>query len=88
MVNNLGQWTEEKDYTNFPKGKMCDYDEMAIFIRQSGYEVKTNMENLINIIFAHFENEMEETDDLYFSIDNVKEFIIASGGIKEFDYFT
>ena len=87
MVNNLGQWTEEKDYTNFPKGKRCDYDEMAILIRQSKYEIRTTMENLINMIFLHFEGEMENTEGLYFSIDNVMEYVNTSGGFKEFDYF-
>lgn len=29
MVNNLGQWIEEKDYNTYPKEKWCDYDYMA-----------------------------------------------------------
>lgn len=49
MVNNLGQWTEEKDYSTYPKEKWCDYDYMAAWVRSEGYEPETSMENLISI---------------------------------------
>ena len=87
MVNNLGQWTEEKDYKNFPKSKMCDYDKMAVLIRLTKYEIQTTMENLINMIFLYFDGEMENEDGLYFSIENVMSYVNNSGGFKEFDYF-
>lgn len=51
MVNNLGQWTEEKDYNTYPKEKWCDYDYMAVWIRSKGYEPETSMENLISMMF-------------------------------------
>lgn len=47
-------WVEETDYSAYPKEKWCDYDYMAVWIRQQGYEPKTSMENLIDMIFAHF----------------------------------
>lgn len=27
-----GEWTEEKDYSTYPKEKWCDYDYMAAWI--------------------------------------------------------
>ena len=50
MINNLGQWTEEKDYTNFPKCKMCDYDEMAVYIRKTKYNIETTIVLHVNKI--------------------------------------
>lgn len=44
MVDNLGRWTEEKDYNTYPKEKWCDYDYMANEIRKCRYEIKTTME--------------------------------------------
>lgn len=46
-----GKWTEEKDYSTYPKEKWCDYDYMAAWIRERNYEPKTSMENLITNIF-------------------------------------
>lgn len=40
MVDTYGRWTEEKDYSTYPKEKLCDYDYMAIWIREQGYEPK------------------------------------------------
>lgn len=88
MVDTYSRWIEEPDYTNFPKEKMCDYDEMAVWIHECGYVPKTTMENLITIIFLHFEGAMENKEGLYFSIENCKEYVEASGGLSEFDYET
>lgn len=56
MVNQWrGEWTEEKDYSTYPKGKWCDYDYMAAWIREQKYEPKTSMENLITNIFLHYD---------------------------------
>ena len=50
MVNQWrGEWTEEKDYSTYPKEKWCDYDYMVVWIRGQKYEPKTSMENLISI---------------------------------------
>ena len=43
MVDNLGRWTEEKDYNTYPKEKCCDMDYMAAWIRTKGYKPKTSM---------------------------------------------
>ena len=36
MVDWFGRWTEEKDYSQYPKEKWCDYDYMAAWIRKQG----------------------------------------------------
>ena len=86
MVDTYGRWTEEKDYSTYPEGEWCDYDYMAVWIRNKGYDIKTTMENLITMIFSHFECEMENKKDLYFSIENCQEYVESSGGLQEFDY--
>lgn len=59
MINNLGQWKEEKDYSTYPKEKWCDMDYMAAWIRNKQYEPKTSMENLITIIWEYYEDTEE-----------------------------
>lgn len=85
MVDFFGRWYEESDYSTYPKEKWCHYDHMAVWIRSMGYEPQTSMENLITMIFAHYEGECEEQDK-EFSIDDCIEFVESSGGICEFDY--
>ena len=55
MVDTWGNWTEEKDYSTYPKEKWCDYDYMTAWIREQGYEPKTSIENLITMILLHYE---------------------------------
>jgi hypothetical protein len=98
MVDYYGRWTEETDYTTYPKEKWCDYDVMANHLRNTGYEIKTNMENLITMIFLHYECQIEIDEKGYFEIENRNKdgcslnladiicYVEASGGIKEFDY--
>lgn len=96
MVDYFGKWTEEKDYTNYPEEKMCDYDHMAIWIREKGYEPKTSMENLITMIFLRFDcpdnfGEYDEETGFggfgeEFTIEGCKQYVEASGGLAEFDY--
>ena len=85
MVDQFGRWHEEKDYSAYPKEKWCDYDSMAVWIRSMGYEPQTSMENLIDMMFLHYEGECEEQDK-EFSVEGCIEFVRASGGICEFDY--
>ena len=40
-----GKWTEEKDYSTYPKEKWCDCDYMAVWIREQGYKPKTSINN-------------------------------------------
>ena len=44
MVDRYGRWTEEKDYSTYPKEKWCMYDYMANAIRKTGYKIKTSEE--------------------------------------------
>lgn len=95
MIDAYGRWEEESNYNTYPKEKWCDYDVMAVWIREQGYEPKTSMENLISMIFAHYEGEIgfhvsefdvesENFDGSY--TDACKTYVEASGGLKEFDY--
>lgn len=95
MVNNLRQWFEEADYSKYPKEKWRDYDYMAAWIRDCGYEPKTSMENLIGIIFRCYEQEIgchaSEFDMETGSFDGTyteacQAFVGANGGLEEFDY--
>lgn len=98
MVDYFGQWTEEKDYTNYPEEKMCDFDHMAVWIREQGYKPKTSMEHLITMIFLHFDSpdNFGEYDvntgfggyGEEFTIEGCKQFVEDSGGLAEFDYKT
>ena len=38
--------------------KWCDYDYMAVWIRSKNYTPKTTMENLIEMIFAHYDRDV------------------------------
>ena len=95
MVDTYGRWTEEPDYSTYPKEKWCDYDVMAAWIREQGYEPKTSMENLISMIFADSEEEIgthvSEFDTEFGNFegsytDACKAYVEASGGLKELDY--
>ena len=85
MVTQYDKWIEEKDYTNYPTEKMCDYDYMAVWIREQNYEPKTTMENLITMIFLHYDGDLEDSG-AEFTIDGCKQFVRESGGIELFDY--
>lgn len=85
MVDWFGRWHEEEDYSTYPKEKWCDYDHMANWIRDKGYEPKTGMENLIDMIFLHYEGECEE-EDKEFTVEDCVEYVMNSGGIEMFDY--
>ena len=92
-----GKWTEEKDYSTYPKEKWYDYDYMADWIRKQGYEVKTDMESLIANIFDAYSEEVDGFWVSEFDTENgnfdgtyteaVQAFVEASGGLNEFDYY-
>lgn len=86
---------EEKDYSTYPKEKLCDYDYMAIWIREQGYEPKTDMENLISNIFCFYEMEIGDhvsdydTENGNFDgtySEAAKAYVMDNGGLVEFDY--
>ena len=88
MVDYYGRWTEESDYSTYPKEKWCMYDYMADAIRKSGYDVKTTMENLITMIFAHAECDIEEGTEIDMeSSYDIMEWVNECGGLREFDYW-
>lgn len=99
MVDWYGRWTEEKDYSTYPKEKWCDMDYMANWIRNVGYEPKTSMENLINMIFAYYEEELRECGTDFYtditesengsmvSIEDVSCYVKENGGLEDFDYY-
>lgn len=88
MINAYGRWIEENDYTSYPKEKWCDYDYMAAWIRETGYKVKTSMENLITMIFLYFSDATFEGYANYPGTftDKCKAFVMDSGGLQEFDF--
>lgn len=97
MVDIYGRWYEEEDYSTYPEEKWCDYDTMAVWIREHGYEPKTSMENLINMIFAHYECETENDKNSIYHPNNFidckdpwisgcKVYVEDNGGVEEFDY--
>lgn len=92
MVNTYGQWTVEKDYSTYPKSKWCDMDYVADYINKQNYIPETNIENLAHMVMAHFEADAGDyfsshTDDLMINMDELSEFVEASGGLEEFDYY-
>ena len=95
MVDTYGRWTEEKDYSTYPEEKWCDYDYMAIWIREQGYTPETSMENLITMIFSYYEEEIGnhvsdyDTENGNFDgtyTEAVQAYVMDSGGLAEFDY--
>lgn len=94
MVDTWGNWTEEKDYSTYPKEKWCDYDYMAAWIREQGYEPKTDMENLITMILLYYEGEIEDGESDYDTengkfdgtyIEAVQTYV-QDNGISNFDF--
>lgn len=88
MVNQwTGEWTEEKDYSTYPKEKWCMYDYLAVLIRREMYEPKTSMENLITIILLAVDNAIEDgTDIVKEDPQDIIWWVKEQGGLSEFDY--
>lgn len=94
MVDTFGRWTY---IPNIPEEKKCDMDIVADMITESGYKPLTDLENLVVMVILHFESETEDSSSEFFptydfrnlriNADGLKEFVKASGGWKEFDYY-
>lgn len=99
MVDWYGRWTEERDYETYPEEKWCNMDYMANWIRSIGYEPKTSMKNLIEMVLAYYDIELEDSDKEFYtdikvsenglmlSIYDVSCYVEDSGGLREFDYY-
>ena len=99
MVDYYSEWIAEEDYKVFPKEKWCDLDYVANWIKESGYTPKTNIENLTEMILAHydgylFDNNIEFYSDikksekgLRISIEDISCFVDEHGGLAKFDYY-
>lgn len=61
MINNLGEWEEEKDYSKSSQEHWCDMDYVAAWVRSKAYEPKTSMKNLVLMVLCHYDDEVEET---------------------------
>lgn len=84
MVDTYGHWTYEP-YT--PNSKKCWLDYIADWIKSTGYKVETTIENVAIMITSHWELEMEDREEQEDTIENCIQFVEASGGIGEFDYW-
>lgn len=87
MVDYYGRWTPEEDYSSFPEEKMTDCDRIAKRIIEDGYEPKTSLEHLVDMIVLicdcpDMEDELDRDN-----IDTWWAYIEASGGYAEFDYY-
>lgn len=89
MVDNMGNWTAEKDYTNYPKEKMCDMDHVAEavidFINKNNYKIKTDIENVCYILLMMITDEDGNYD---ISKDSITYEIESHGGVSDFDYYS
>lgn len=55
MVDNLGRWIPEEEYSNYPREQWCDMDVVANYIKEQNYEPKTSVKNLLmeyHIVFT------------------------------------
>lgn len=90
MVNTWGQWTEEKDYSAYPKEKWCDLDYVANYIREQNYQPKIDMEELSERIINDFEEDEDYEphygENFMIYMPNLMAFVKDSGGVEEFDY--
>ena len=84
MVNNCGHWIYEP---NTPTEKKCDCDRLADWIIRTGYQVKTSIENLTEMIISYAEDwYSSERENWEYNLDDVIEYVENSGGIEEFDW--
>ena len=99
MVGMYG-WTEEKDYSVYKEEEWCDMDYMAVWIRSTGYNPKTSMKHLIEMILSYYNTDefhenktyyaikdnREYPDNLMVFIPDVEAYVNDNGGLCEFDF--
>lgn len=87
MVDIYGRWSYDPTE---PKEKWCDFDRIAHWIEDQGYTPVTSMENLVVMLCAEFESELEfenkdwpPSEDLVYDISL---FVEQTGTLRDFDY--
>lgn len=99
MVGVYG-WKAEEDYSVIPEKNWCDYDYIAAWIKSVGYKPKTDIENLVKMIVAHYDMYLRENDVPFYtditksenqdgwmiSTKDISCFVEEQGGLEEFDY--
>lgn len=98
MVNEYG-WKAEEDYKAYPKEKWCDCDYIAAWIKDVDYRFETTIENLVEMILAHYIGYLSDNDLKFYtdikwsengimiSVEDVRCFVQENGGLREFDYY-
>ena len=76
MVDRYGRWTAEDSYEWYTEDVMCDCDRIAKRIMDDMYIPKTSIENVVMMVFAHFdcpdiedEGYKRRTKSGYFNIE-------------------
>ncbi len=99
MVDFYGKWTAEEDYGIYPKDKWCDYDYVAAWIKDLGYQPKTTIKNLVEMILEYYDGYLTDNDVEFYtdmkksengimiSVKDVSCFVEENGGLREFDYY-
>lgn len=99
MVNNMGIWFESPELED--KNKWCDMDYIASWIRSKNYNIKTTIDNLINMILeGYYETDEVKKlgyyavkDDRHYPVNlmiNIKDisiYVEDNGDLKEFDNY-
>lgn len=101
MIDYYGHWKANKDYSDFPEKEWCDLDYVASWIKEKGYEPKTSMENLSQMILGHYTYDENKVEQGYYAIKDEREYpdclmvcmsdveiyVEEHGGFAEFDYY-
>lgn len=100
MFDMYGHWKANEDYGMYSEEKWCDYDYIAAWIKSLNYKPKTSIENLVQMVIAHYDFWREEHEGSFYtdieksenqdgwmiSTKDVSCFVKENGGLEEFDY--
>ena len=99
MVDTYGRWIAEENYNKYPKEKWCDCDYVADWIKGLGYQPKTTIKNLVEMLLAYYDGYLidnnaefytdikESENGVMISIEDISCFVEENGGLREFDYY-
>lgn len=89
MVDTYGRWTPETDYSTYPKEKWCDMDRAYQIVLESGYEVQADVDWVLEYAIGSFLEDEDfnpkYNDNRMINVEMLREYMEASGGLKEFD---